>query len=245
MRAFMGVRAAFAAFLFAAGPSAATGQEAQGPSGPVIVTSGTGEVRVAPDRGTLTLGVQTRAATAAAAAAENARKQARVISAIKALGIAADQIGTSGYTVRPETQFDRQGQSAPRTPSYFVANMVTVEIRRIDGIAALIDASLAAGANEVQGLTFSIADPDSARRVALAQAVARARADAEAAARAAGGTLGPLIELHASQHEMPDPRSYGGVARLAMEAAPPIEAGTSTVSATVTVRWQFVPAQPR
>lgn len=209
---------------------------------PQIVTSAHGEVRMAPDRATITIGVQSRATTAAAAAAENSRKQRAVIDAIRAKGVPAEQIGTSGFNVVPETRYDREGQVAPRTTSYLVSNMVTVELRRIDQVGPVIDAALGAGANQIHSLGFGIAAADSARRAALALAVAKAKGDAEVMARAAGGSLGQLLELTAGESYFPPPRPMVAM-RMAEGAAAdavPIEAGQETIRATVTARWQFV-----
>src|SRR3954468_3006727 len=83
------------------------------PTPPQIVTTSVGEVRVSPDRATISLGIQSRATTAGEAAAQNSRKQRAVIDAIKAKGIAAEQITTSNFSVLPETRYDRDGQAAP------------------------------------------------------------------------------------------------------------------------------------
>src|SRR5687768_5127602 len=72
------------------------------PERPSISVSATGSTRITPDRATIHIGVQTQGATAAAASAENARVAQRVIAAIKAIGIGAEQIGTVNYSVNPE-----------------------------------------------------------------------------------------------------------------------------------------------
>jgi uncharacterized protein YggE len=120
-------------------------QEPMRPMVPQIVTTASGEVRVAPDRATIQIGVQSRATTAAAAATQNSQKQQAIIDAIKARGVPAAQITTSNFNVIPETRYDREGQAAPRTTSYLVINTVTVELRRIDQVGPVIDAALAAG----------------------------------------------------------------------------------------------------
>jgi len=234
--------AAVAAFLFGA-VSLASAQEPAREAPPQIVVNGRGEIRVIPDLATVTMGVQTRAITAAEATAENSRKQLAVINSIKAKGVGAAQIATSGFSVQPETQYDRQGQASPRTTGYLVTNTVTVELRKTELVGPVIDAALGAGANQVHGLSFSISSPDSARRAALAQAVQRARQDAEVAAQAAGGSLGTLLELVATEYSVPIReaammRMAGGVAAA---PPPPVEAGSTTVSASVTVRWRYVP----
>ena len=214
---------------------------------PQIVVSASGEVRVAPDRASIQIGVQSRATTAAEASAQNSRKQRAVIDAIKAKGIPAEQIGTMGYNVIPETRYDREGQQAPRTTSYLVSNVVSVDVRKIDLVGPVIDAALAAGANQINSLSFGITGADSARRAALASAVAKARTDAEIMARAAGGSLGSLIELQAMEAYVPSPRAVALDAMKMSGAAEqvPIEAGQETIRASVMARWQFVQGPPR
>lgn len=222
--------------------SVAGAQDTNRPPVPQIVVNGSGEVRVTPDRASIQIGVQSRAATAAEAASANSRRQRAVIDAIKARGIPAEQIGTMGFNVIPETRYDREGQQAPRTTSYLVSNVVTVDVRKIDQVGPVIDAALAAGANQINSLSFGISAADSARRVALTNAVTKARADAELMARAAGGSLGQLIELQAMEAYVPSPRAVA-MESLKMGAAAdavPIEAGQETIRATVMARWQFV-----
>ena len=216
-------------------------QEGPRPVVPQIVTSAQGEVRVSPDKATISIGVQSRAATAAAAAAQNSQKQRAVIDAIKAKGVPTEQITTANFNVIPETRYDREGQAAPRTTSYLVINSITVELKRIDQVGAIIDASLAAGANQINSLGFGLQSADSARRAALAQAVSKSRADAEVMARAAGGTLGSLIELTSAETHVPGPPIPYAMARTAAaEQSVPIEPGQETVRVSVTARWQYL-----
>lgn len=239
--------AATAAFLF----SVSSGGAAQEPvrEGPPQVTiSGRGEVRVTPDLATLMVGVQTRALTAAEATSENSRKQRAVIEAVRAKGVAASQIGTSSFSVQPETQYDQRGQAAPKTTGYLVSNVVTVELRRVELVGPVLDAALGAGANQVHSLSYSVANPDSARHAALSQAVGRARADAEVAAGAAGGSLGPLLEIITTDYQVPFFQSRVVSARMGeVEAAPapPAEPGSLVISASVTTRWRFLLGPPR
>jgi uncharacterized protein YggE len=209
---------------------------AQAPSiPPQVVVSGTGESRVTPDRATIMLGVQSRATTAAAAAADNARRQKAILDTLKAIGLGSEQLSTENYNVSPEMTYPQGG--TPRVVGYIVTNTVRADVRKLDDVARVIDASLAKGANEISSLQFYSSKADSARRAALAAAVADARADAEVLAKAAGGTLGQLLELSTSESPIrPVP-----VSMRAMAAAPapktPIEPGQQTISAVVTARW--------
>ena len=225
--------------------SSAAAQDPFRPQPPQIVVSATGEVRVSPDRATISIGVQSRATTAAAASAQNSQKQRAVIDAIKARGIPAEQITTSNFNVIPETRYDREGQAAPRTTSYLVINAVTVELKRVDQAGPVIDASLAAGANQINSLSFGVQNADSARRAALALAMAKARADAETIARAAGGSLGSLIEATAMDVGMPRPIYMRAEAAMAQDKSVPVEPGQETIAAGVNARWQFLPGGGR
>jgi uncharacterized protein YggE len=230
------VGAAFAAALL--DPArVAIGAQASGANPAQIITSGTGEVRVAPDRATIFVGVQSRAGTAAAAAADNARRQRAILDTLRALGLGSDQLSTMNFNVNPDIQYGQNNQP-PKVIGYSVTNTVRADVRKLDDVAKIIDASLAKGANEISGLQFYSSKADSARRSAMAVAVANARSDAETLARAAGGTLGALLELSTTSaiRPMPEGMSVTAMARVAT----PIEPGQQSISASVTARWIFV-----
>jgi len=210
---------------------------------PMIVTSGQGETKITPDRARLEVSVQTRAATAADAGAQNAKKQQSVLDALRKIGFASDQLSTVNYNLFPEMQYDRNGQS-PRVVAYNATNTVRIDIRDIGMIGKAIDASLEAGANMISSLSFYSSNSDSARRSALASAVARARSDAEAIASAAGGTIGALMEITTSDFAPPviyNRAQMAGDMSAKMASATPIEPGEQTVSAIVNARWVFIP----
>ena len=217
--------------------SAQAGPSPQGP--PNISASAVGEAQIVPDRAMLNVAVESQGQTAAAAAAANAAKQTRVIDAIKAAGVAAAQIRTSGYNVFPE--YAQQSGQGPRVTGYRANNTVQIEVRNIDAVGKVIDAALGAGATNLGALGLFASNPDPARREALQKAVAKARADAEAAATAAGGTLGALVELVVDPFNEPRPLMQQSMGRVAMAASTPIEPGEMSVQAVVRVRWEFVP----
>jgi uncharacterized protein len=206
---------------------------------PQIVTSASGEARLAPDRANVLIGVQTRAATAAAAARDNNARQQAVIAAIGAAGIPREQISTENYNVYAETRSDRAGQN-PVVSGYVVTNVVRVEVRRTEQVGPVIDAALGKGANQINGLEFFSSNTDAGRRQALAEAIGKARGDAEAMARAARGHLGQLLEL-STEDSGPVPMYRSRQLDKASAMATPIEPGELTLRVAVTARWQFVP----
>ena len=226
--------------LVTAGVVAVAPLGAQNASAPQVVTTGVGEASAAPDRASIYIGVQSRATTAQAASADNARRVRAVIDTIKALGVAQGQLQTANYGVQPEMSY---GQSqAPRAVGYSVSNSVVVRLNRVEDVGRVIDAALGKGANEISSLQFTSSKADSLRAVALTGAVVDAKSQAESMARAAGGTLGALLELNTSSVPI---RPVPVMASFAMRAGPPtpIVPGDQTVTATVTARWTFVPGR--
>ena len=229
-------------------PVAVEAQQPIGPGGaaappPQIITSGSGEARVAPDRAVINIGVFSRATTAAAAANENARKQRAIIDTLRGLGFANDQISTVNYSVNPEMRHIPQTGRTEVT-GYTVSNNVRVDVRRLEQIGPAIDASLAKGANQINGLDFYVSNADEPRRRALTQAIEKARGDAEAMARAAGGSLGALLEMSTGFTPMPVMRQEMVMAtamRAQADVPTPIQPGEDILRAIVTTRWQFVP----
>ena len=239
--------ASFAAVALLAEPRSALAQSAplaQNVFPGTLVSSGQGEAKVNPDRVSVLVNVQTRASTAAAAAAENARRTRAVLEALAALGLTKDQLSTEGYSAYPEMRYDREGGS-PRVTGYVITNSVRAESKRVEQAGAIIDASLAAGANVINALTFYASSIDVPRREAITLAVASARSDAEAMAQASGGTIGELIELSTQGPTVPPRPMFDVQARskAAMAEATPINPGQQTINVFVTARWRFVPRQ--
>ncbi|MFL5574920.1 MAG: SIMPL domain-containing protein [Gemmatimonadaceae bacterium] len=212
---------------------------APAPRGPSVITSGRGETKVAPDRATVTVTVETHGATAAAAAAENARQQTSTISALRAAGLEAKDVSTAGYSVTPEYQYGPN--TKPKVTGYAARNTITAEVKRIDQVGKVIDAALAGGANLIGGVQFSASNTDEARRTALAKAVQQACLDAGAMAKAVGASAGEALELSSQLYEAP-PRPLMEVGMMQARAAAadvptPINPGDFTVTATVVARW--------
>ena len=209
---------------------------------PSITASAVGDTRIVPDRAMVSVAVESQGETAAKAGADNAARQTRVIDAVKAAGVAAAQIRTSGYNVFPE--YAQSSGKGPRISGYRAHNTVQVEVRDIDAVGKIIDAALGAGATNIGGVSLFAASTDAARKDALQRAVAKARVEAETVATAAGGSLGPLLELAIEPVGTPQPLARQAMVASMSSAAPtPIETGEIVVQAMVRVRWQFVPGQ--
>jgi uncharacterized protein YggE len=230
------LRAAAAMFI---APVSAHAQAMNAPSEPQIAVTARGEIRVSPDRATVQVSVQTRAVTAATAANENATKQAAVIQALRALGLGADQISTINYSVYPEQRYEPNKE--PVITGYNVTNTISVDVRKLSEVGPVIDASLKNGANMITSLQFYASNTEEARRTAIASAVQKARLDADAAARAAGGTIGGLLEVTVGAYYAPPPRPIAMLRTTASadQTQTPINPGDQTLSVDVTTKWRF------
>lgn len=211
------------------------------PPPPQVVATGHGESKVMSDRATILIAVETRAKTAAEAGQANARKLRAVQDTLIKLGVLRDQIATVHYSVSPDWRYEERTQ---KLVGYVASNMLRIQIRKLETIGQLIDASLAAGATNINSVEFTASTLDSARRAAIAAAVVQARADAETMAKAAGGTLGQLLEI-TTQDMGPRPMQMMemrtmATAKQAQDVETPITPGEQTVMATVFARWQFV-----
>jgi uncharacterized protein len=201
---------------------------------PRIVASGSGEVMLPPDNPVVAVAVETRAPSAAAAAAQNASVVAAVRQALQRAGVHPDSMQTTGYGVSPVSDFDG---GTRRERGYVAQATLNIPLSDMERVGAVIDLALASGANRVVGVSFRPRGMDAARRAALAQAVSEAREDAEAMARAAGGSLGALQEL-TSAHDAGEATRVviGGANSIGTSITP----GDIRVSAMVMARWTFV-----
>lgn len=213
-------------------PPPQIGHHAMKHPGPIakLTVTGQGQASAQPDLATISLGVSTRAATAAEAMTQNAEAQTKVIEALKAEGIEARDIQTSGLNLTP--MMDYQDNQAPKLTGYSAQNMVTLRVRDITALGGVLDKLVASGANEINGISFSREDMTQAMDQARTAAIADARHRAEIMAEAAGMKLGPLMSLSEAQIGG-DPRPMI-MAASAKRADTPIEAGELAVTANVT-----------
>jgi uncharacterized protein YggE len=215
------------------------GEAQQTPNAPPqIVASGEGEARVTPDRVYADIAVETTAETAVAAATENARRVAAVRAALQRAGVQASAITNVGYAVAAKTRYE---QGTERELGYQAVHTLRVESERLERIGTFIDAALAAGANGIREVRYTSRNQESARRAAIAAAVARARTDAEAMAQAAGGRLGNLLEVSTSRFGAP-PGVFmqESMAMMRVREETTITPRELVLRATVLGRWAYV-----
>jgi uncharacterized protein len=140
--------------------------------------------RSAPDLAIVTLGVLARGATAQAAQQAQSERMSAVMVATRAAGVEDNEVQTVGYSIEPQYAYPRN--AAPRVTGYVSRNIVTVRLRDLSAVSRLIDATVAEGANELNGIQFTYQDEEASREAARAQAVETARTRAERYAASAG-----------------------------------------------------------
>ena len=211
----------------------------------VINVNAMGTVQREPERAVITVAVESSAASAQAAAQANARKMDAVISALRRVGILPPKVRTISYELHPEySQPSRENPNpTPRVVGYRAVNMVHVEVDTIARVGAVIDATVASGANRIHNLSFELRDSESARLEALRIATQRARTEAEVLATAAGQRLGVPISISSSSHYQPVAYRMEAMQMRDMGApapAPtPIEGGTLTITANVHIVFRM------
>ena len=208
-----------------------------------VTVVGRGEVRAAPDRATVTLGVHASAPTVAAARGDADRVVMALLAVTRGLKIADADVRATGLSVSPDYDFG-DGRRPRKLLGYSVDRQVVVVLRDIDRLGEVIERGLGAGAN-----TASSPQLDSSRRAelereALARAVADARANALAIAQALEATLGRVRAVRQGGAEAPVPQEIV-VTAARYAGAPPAQTyqpGEIVFDATVSASFDLVPA---
>ena len=162
-----------------------------------------GETRIAPDMASISLGVMTEGKTAAEALAANATRMTAVMASLKKAGIAEKDIQTSGLTLNPQYRYVEN--QPPVLTGYQVTNQVTVTVRDLRRLGAAVDATVNAGANQVNGINFGLSDPTAAENAAREAAVKALTAKADLYARATGYRISRLVTLSEGGGYTPQP----------------------------------------
>jgi len=194
-----------------------------------ITVNGSGMVETVPTQADFTFGVSALGGTATAALHANAAEMTKVIAALKAHGVTAADIQTAQISLTPN-----RSQNGSKILNYTATNSVTARVRSIAQAGPVVDAAVAAGANEVGGPSLTSADARVLSQRALKAAVADARQRAQAIASASGVRLGRVLTVSEESEGSPVPLSADKAAAV---VATPIEAGTVQIQASVTATY--------
>lgn len=200
---------------------------------PAISVSGEASVAAAPDLAILDAGVTSDARTAREASDFNNAAMGKVLLALKNAGIPERDVQTQRLSLQPQYSEQRNAAS-PTITSYRASNRVAVKLRDMTLVATTLDLLVGAGANEIGGVDFSVAQPSKLLDDARTQAVADARRKAEILAKAAGVELGAALIVS----EDSSPPVFARKAFRAASASPAAVApGEETLRVIVSVKW--------
>lgn len=192
-----------------------------------ITVNGNGTVKVRPDRAGFSFGIDSRAATARGASADNAQAMQKLIAALKDAGIADANIQTDQVSVWPSTDGDG------KVTGYTATGSVSVETS-VNGAGAIVDVASGAGATNVSGPNLTVGDTDAYEAEALHRALADAKRKAAAIADAAGGSVGQVVKVVEGGAAEPMPMAFDATAK---RAETPVEPGTVDTTAALTVTF--------
>ncbi|AQA19198.1 hypothetical protein BST95_14060 [Halioglobus japonicus] len=199
-----------------------------------IHATGQAEARLAPDMATLELSVAREAKTAREALDANSAAMGRVIAAMRDQGVADGDLQTSNFSIQPRYVYpSNRSEKPPQLVGYRVRNSLTVVVRDLDQLGALLDKSVSLGVNEGGNVSFGNTDPSAAIDKARAAAVKDALRRAGTMAEAAGVKLGDILSL-SEQSGMSHPRPIPMARMAAAEAdSVPMVAGENSYQVTV------------
>jgi hypothetical protein len=207
----------------------------------LLNVTGTGTVNMTPDIAYINIGVHTEKPTAADAVAENNLQTQQVEDALKTAGVDVKDIQTTNFSIYPNTQFDPQTNQKLAT-TYVVDNTVNVTVHKLDKLGDLLDATVKAGANSINSITFDVADKSQALKQARDQAIKDAKTQAQELSDTAGISLGD-VQTISFYDNVPVPilNAYGkgGGGDGVVAAAVPIQSGQMTLTVTVNMSYEI------
>lgn len=215
----------------------------------LLTVSAQGSSTRTPDMAGYSAGVTTQGATASEALSANSAQMNRVMAALKQAGVADKDIQTSNLSLNPIYAQPKRlpdgsyEEGQQRIIGYQATNTVSVRQRKLADTGKVIDALVKAGANQVNGPNFMLAEPDAAQDEARIEAIKKARARADLYARAAGLRVARIVSISESGGYRPMPVMYMRKEAMDVAAAPPapVAPGELEMNIDVTVQFELAP----
>jgi uncharacterized protein len=207
---------------------------------PTVSVSGHGQVNVPPDTASVSIGIDVIQPTLAEAQEQATAQATTLIEALKAAGIADEDIQTAYFSVNILRDYSENADPTQIT-GFEIMNQLQLTVRDTDMLGDLLDEAVNAGANSINGVTFYVDDQTAAASEARKLAVEDARTKAEELAAAAGLTLGPVVSIAEGTVSPMPPPMYGGAGggMAKAEAAVPVQPGSSTIAVDVAMTFEL------
>lgn len=208
-----------------------------------ISVSGQGTTDVAADMAILTLSVVRQADTAREALSANNDAMTEVLAAMADAGIEERDLQTSNFSINPRYENRRSNDGSYRDPKiigYSVQNTLSVRVRDLDALGAIIDQSVTLGVNQGGSIMFTNDDPSGALEQARIAAMQDAMNKAKVLTETAGAAVGRILEISEhSKRPRPMPMARAEMAMVSDAPAVPIASGENTYSVTVNVTFEI------
>ncbi|WP_132999632.1 SIMPL domain-containing protein [Luteimonas arsenica] len=205
--------------------------------GTLLSVSAQGEASRAPDIATASAGVVTQAADAGAAMRENAAKMKQVMDAIRAAGVADRDVQTSGINIHPT--YRHVDNEEPRITGYSASNTVNLKVRDIAKLGEVLDALVASGANNVNGPSFGIDQPEAVYDEARRKALEQARGRADMYAKTLGLRVRRIVSISEGGGFQPPQPMYAMRAAAMDSGSTPVAPGENTLTANLDVVFEL------
>ena len=204
-----------------------------------VTVSGDARVTAQPDTAIVSISVVTQNRSALEAQQQNAAQTTAVINALKRSAGSGAEIKTSGYTLTPQRVYKEN--QPPTITGYEARNGITVTLSDLTRVGAVIDAAAQAGANNIDGITFTLRRDREARGQALSEATREAIAKAETLAQALGGRVARIVAVQEGGANSPRPVIYARQETFAKTSADtPVEVGTLEINSQVQLIAEIV-----
>lgn len=202
-----------------------------------ITLTGRGSVEQPPDTAIINVGVQVEAKTAAEAMAQQATQMNGVFAAVKAAGIADRDMQTGNMSLNPVYEYPNNAR--PRLTGYQASNSITIKVRKLDTLGKTLDAVVKGGGNTINGISFSVDQPEKFQNDARVEAIKDAAAKAELYAQAVGYRVKRIVTISEQEFYVPPPMPV--MMRMQDQAAEstPIAAGEVSLTQIVNVVFEL------
>lgn len=211
-----------------------------------ISVNGKGTIKITPDVGVLSAGLETTAKTVGEAQKENTEKMNGFLERVKTLGVADADKKTVQYTIYPKYEYQEKGGIGTQVKvGDSVMQAVELRVRNLTNLGALMAALGEFGLNQVGSLSFVIDDPDATKRRALGEAIRDAEIKAAAVAYGTGMRLGKAVSFYESTEDYYSPTPYGmGGSQMEVKAesaarSPEPQAGTQEITVKITMMYEL------
>ena len=206
--------------------------------GTLVSISATGEASRVPDVANISAGVVTEADDSEQAMRDNAEQMDKLMKAVEKAGIDKKDVQTSGISLSPRYVYEQNQK--PQITGYMAHNTVSIKVRKIKELGKVLDALAAAGANQINGPTLEIGEPEPAMAEARQQALDKAQARAKTYAKSLGMEVRRIVSISESGSiSGPRPMMRSEMAMAKADTATPVAPGETTLSVNLDLVFEL------